>query len=149
VARRLRVASPTWYICAAFRSLTPVMEGRDDGAATASSTGTHHMSEQQQQPEAPRATERANPHPFAWGCLMAVFVVTAGMMVVLFTLGPPSSAEGVGRVLADFALPAVLAAVITAFIARASKRSWGWWRYLLVVAAISLALFAFFGVASR
>ncbi|MEQ4210175.1 hypothetical protein [Actinopolymorpha sp. B9G3] len=86
--------------------------------------------------EKPR--RRANPDAFAWAFLMAVVVTIAGILIVAIALGPPGSAEGLGRVFGRFAFPALVAALITSLIARRSRQVWAWWHYLPPVASITV-----------
>lgn len=87
-------------------------------------------------------TSRPNRHTFSKSFAAAGVVVVASVIALIAFLGPPASPEGAGRVTATLVFPLVISALITGLWARASKKSWRWWKYLMVVALLGLA-FAF------
>lgn len=64
-------------------------------------------------------------------------IVRASLLIAL--LGPPS-AYGLGALIGESVVEFGLGAVVSAQLARNSRRRWGWGRHLLVVFAVALVL---------
>lgn len=79
---------------------------------------------------------------------MAIAFVLVVPLVVILLLGPPESAEGVGRLFGTMLLPAVFGGLLGGWAARNSKRTWGWARYGLTVFALCFLFLIVVGVSS-
>lgn len=90
----------------------------------------------------PRPNRRAFLRSFA----VAGALLVAGVLALITSLGSPESAEGAGRAVGRLLFPLLLGALITGFIARRSSTHWAWWKYTLVVLAVSVVLLLLSGL---
>jgi hypothetical protein len=72
----------------------------------------------------------------------AVVFVTVAILAADLILGAPRTGETFAHLAASWAIPAALAALVTAVLARRSTSSWAWWRYPLTLGPTGLLLFA-------
>ena len=68
---------------------------------------------------------------------LVLTIVRASLLIAF--LGPPT-AYGLGALVGESAIEFGLGAVVSALLARNSRRRWGWGRHLLVVFAVALVL---------
>lgn len=83
---------------------------------------------------------RPNVHPFRRSFAAAGGMLLIALLLVTAGLGRPDSAESFGRIVGRLALPAIVAALVTGLIARRSRKPWSWWKYVMIVLLVSLAI---------
>ena len=91
---------------------------------------------------------RANPHPWAESFAVAGIAWGVALIALFAFVGPPASPRGAGYAAGRALAPFLIGAVITALIARSSRKVWRWWRYVLFVFMFAVVV-SFLGNAGR